>query len=342
MKEVQLQSFYSVSQCAGWCLHKSLWLNYSGESTHILYDNPWRIVQPQIPQPAANLLRGSDCGQVGPDDWERQWDESFQLYASCDYSPSLLVDIELTYLPYILYHLTGTGGTSLCQHSVFFLLSCQNIKTHNAYHLVTVLYVFMKHECCNCNCRGSPDKIITKQWLFKTFCHCLFEVVLAQAVIPTTNCPSFSWNTVRGLKWIYCNYYSHMFHRGWKFPHVRRVSVADCRCCCAGEHWTWAPWEKPYSKHTNSKVRTLHNTEMLVIQEFYSSRRCTGVILDERCEKWGSRNFPRISRQRNSEVVQVTLECEMWVLGRHGPDRHRGPSDKEGNLNLSITSLLCQ
>lgn len=265
MKEVQLQSFYSVSQCAGWCLHKSLWLNYSGESTHILYDNPWRIVQPQIPQPAANLLRGSDCGQVGPDDWERQRDKSFQLYASCDYSLSLLIDIELTYPPYILYHLTGTlGGTSLHRHSVFFLLSCQSVKTHNAYHLVTVLYVFMKHECCTCNCRGSPDKIITKQWLFKTFCHCLFEVVWAQAVIPTANCPPFSWNTVKGLKWIYSNYYSHMFHRGWKFPHLRRVSAADCRCCCADEHWTRAPWEKPCSRHTNSKVRTLHNTQMLL------------------------------------------------------------------------------
>lgn len=150
MKEVQLQSFYSVSQCAGWCLHKSLWLNYSGESTHILYDNPWRIVQPQIPQPAANLLRGSDCGQVDPDDWERQIDKSFQLYALCYYSLSLLTHIELTYLSYILSSGRNIRRnvtsflTSFHQHSVFFRHSCQSGKKHQ---LVTVQYVSTKYVC---------------------------------------------------------------------------------------------------------------------------------------------------------------------------------------------------
>lgn len=114
MKECQLQSFYSVSQCAAWCLHKSLWLNYSGESTHILYDNPWRIAQLRIPQPAANLPRGSECGQVGPDDWETQTGKSSQFCAWSYYSVSRSIDIELTYLPYILYHLTATlRGMSL-------------------------------------------------------------------------------------------------------------------------------------------------------------------------------------------------------------------------------------
>ncbi|XP_010769833.1 putative charged multivesicular body protein 4B-like protein CHMP4BP1 [Notothenia coriiceps] len=48
-----------------------------------------QVNKPRIPQPAANLLRGSDCGQVGPDDGERQRDKSFQLYALCYYSLSL-------------------------------------------------------------------------------------------------------------------------------------------------------------------------------------------------------------------------------------------------------------
>lgn len=148
MKEVQLQSFYSVSQYAGWCLHKSLWLNYSGESTHILYDNPWRIVQPRIPRPAANLLRGSDCGQVGPDDWERRRDKPFQLYACM-----LLLSVPAYWyranLPAI--HIVSPDRnirrnvaaflTSLLRRSVFFPPSCQNVKKHNAYQLVTALCV---------------------------------------------------------------------------------------------------------------------------------------------------------------------------------------------------------
>lgn len=58
-----------------------------------------------------------------------------------------------------------------------------------------------------------------------------------------------------------------MFHWGWKFPHLRRVSAADCRCCCTDEHWTY---REPCSRHTNSKVRTLHNTWTLVCSRILS------------------------------------------------------------------------
>lgn len=65
-------------------------------------------------------------------------------------------------------------------------------------------------------------------------------------------------------------------------------------------------------KARKQQVRTLHNTQMRVyLRILFPPCRCTGVVLDEQCEKQGSRNLPRISQQRNSEVVQVTLECEM-------------------------------
>lgn len=57
-KKSNYHPFYSDSQRGGWCLHKSLWLNYSGESTHILYDRAWRIARPSIPRRPANLGRG--------------------------------------------------------------------------------------------------------------------------------------------------------------------------------------------------------------------------------------------------------------------------------------------
>lgn len=68
-KSSNYHPFYSVSQRGGWCLHKSLWLNYSGESTHILYDRAWRIARPSIPRRPANLGRGRSRGQVHLHHW---------------------------------------------------------------------------------------------------------------------------------------------------------------------------------------------------------------------------------------------------------------------------------
>lgn len=72
-----------------------------------------------------------------------------------------LTDVELTYLSYILYHLTGTlGGASLhffdLPPPAFCFLSArlsEGLRKHNACKPC----VSTKHEGCTCERRGSPD-----------------------------------------------------------------------------------------------------------------------------------------------------------------------------------------
>lgn len=83
-----------------------------------------------------------------------------------------------------------------------------------------------------------------------------------------------------------------MFHWGWKFPHLRQVSAADCRCCCADEHWTYRQRERKLFK-AHKRQRTLHNTRMLVYSRIlFPHVGARESFLGEQCEKWSSRKFP--------------------------------------------------
>lgn len=133
MKECQLQSFHSVFLCVGWCLHKSLWLNYSEESTYILYDNPLSHRSAMNSPPSSKSSEMLWLWTGGPK-WLRN--NSIQLEVLCYHSLSRSV---LTYLLHVWYQLTGTLGTA----SITFYFSFQfgwsvvelsNLRKRSVYH----------------------------------------------------------------------------------------------------------------------------------------------------------------------------------------------------------------
>ena len=74
-------------------------------------------------------------------------------------------------------------------------------------------------------CRGSLNQIITKQCLFFFLC---FFWHLWQACCQR---PFFLLKIQsKGFKWIYSNYLLPHVQPRLKFPHLRQVSAADCRC----------------------------------------------------------------------------------------------------------------
>lgn len=120
--------------------------------------------------------------------------------------------------------------------------------------------------------------------------------------------------------------HSHMFHWDRKFPLVRHVSGADCRCCSAAENRTqqWPERDIPAQIYT---------------RVWFSSLGVQESIPDERAQKPSvSSCFAETQKLSGSHL---DVRCEFWeVAGSR--QRQRPLLTKEGCVNLSIMSLLCQ
>lgn len=105
-----------------------------------------------------------------------------------------------------------------------------------------------------------------------------------------------------------------MFHRDWKFPRLRRASAADWRC------WTTTDTAKTITWHSSAKVTRGF--------DFLVSVQDSGQEPSFFCVS--------LSFHRSSELVRVTLGCEMWVLGR------RRIQTDTGALLTREDALTCQ
>lgn len=200
MKECQLQIFHSVFQCAAWCLHKSLWLNYSG-GKHLHF-----IWQPLTHRSATNSPTSSKSSKrlwlwTGWSRWLRETDRQV--------------------LPALLFMLLFSVSFYWCNanlHAIHFRTYDRNISrritsffdlpSHPA--LCFFLAVKMFRMSVQRYMYASEAGVLalnvlgalqTKSYLNRVIQNPLSEVVLVlQVLIPTTNSPSFNSNTVKGLK----------------------------------------------------------------------------------------------------------------------------------------------
>lgn len=105
--------------------------------------------------------------------------------------------------------------------------------------------------------------------------------------------------------------HSHMFHWDWKFPLVRRVSAADCRCCSAAEHRTQ---QRP-ERDTPAQIYTRVWFPALGVRE---------SVPDEHHQR------PSVS-SASQKPRSCLGHTEMWDVSSGTmpvPDRDRGPSDE--------------